>query len=328
MLHTLKNARLFSHIALAFAMSAGTAVAADYPDHPVSMIIPFTAGGPTDNVARSLGEAMQKSLGQTVVIENKAGAGGTIGTTQVANAKPDGYDILLMHIGFSTAPSLYKRLGYDPEKSFRPVGLVVDVPMTLVARADFPANNMKELVEYLKANQDKVTLANAGVGAASHLCGTMLMDALGVKLLTVPYKGAGPAMNDLLGKQVDLLCDQTTNTTQYIKAKKVKAYAVTSLKRVPTLPDLPTMDESGYKGFQVGIWHGMWVPKNTPQPVVDKLVKALQAGLADQKFQERMAGLGAEVLTNDANPQALDAKVNQQVPQWAKLFKNAGISAQ
>ena len=238
MLHTLKNPRLFGSLALALAMSAGTAMAADYPDHPVSMIIPFTAGGPTDNVARSLGEAMQKSLGQTVVIENKAGAGGTIGTTQVANAKPDGYDVLLMHIGFSTAPSLYKRLGYDPEKSFRPVGLVVDVPMTLVARSDFPANNMKELVEYLKANQDKVTLANAGVGAASHLCGTMLMDALGVKLLTVPYKGAGPAMNDLLGKQVDLLCDQTTNTTQHIKAKTVKAYAITSAQRNAQLPDL------------------------------------------------------------------------------------------
>src|SRR5690606_13134097 len=169
---------------------------------------------------------------------------------------------------------------------------------------------------------------NAGIGAASHLCGTMLVDALGVDLLTVPYKGTAPAMNDLLGKQVDMLCDQTTNTSQYITSKKVKAYAVTSLKRVPTLPDLPTMDESGCKGFQVGIWHGMWVPKNTPQPVVDKLVKALQAGMADPKFKERMAGLGAEVLNEEANPAALEAKVKQQVPQWAELFKKSGIEAQ
>lgn len=328
MLHTLKNARLFGHIALAFAMTAGTAMAADYPDRPVSMIIPFTAGGPTDNVARSLGEAMQKSLGQTVVIENKAGAGGTIGTTQVANAKPDGYDVLLMHIGFSTAPSLYKRLGYDPEKSFRPVGLVVDVPMTLVARADFPANNMKELVEYLKTNQDKVTLANAGVGAASHLCGTMLMDALGVKLLTVPYKGAGPAMNDLLGKQVDLLCDQTTNTTQHIKAKTVKAYAITSEKRNAQLPDLPTMQEEGFKDFNVGIWHGMWVPAKTPDNVVAKLQSALKDGLASPKFKERMDALGATILTEQATPEALDAKVKEQIPVWAELFKKAGVKPQ
>ena len=327
-MHTLKNARLLTHIALAFAMSAGTAVAADYPERPVSMIIPFTAGGPTDNVARSLAEAMQSSLGQTVVVENKAGAGGTIGTTYVANAKPDGYNVLLMHIGFSTAPSLYKKLGYDPDKSFKPVGLVVDVPMTLVARSDFPANNMKELVEYLKANQDKVTLANAGVGAASHLCGTMLMDTLGVKLLTVPYKGAAPAMNDLLGKQVDLLCDQTTNTTQHIKAKTVKAYAITSDKRSSQLPDLPTMQEQGFKDFKVGIWHGMWVPAGTPDPVVKKLESSLQAGLASPKFKERMDALGATILADEANPAALDAKVKEQIPVWADLFKKAGVQPQ
>ncbi len=327
-MHTFKNARLLTHIALAFAMSAGTAIAADYPERPVSMIIPFTAGGPTDNVARSLAEAMQSSLGQTVVVENKAGAGGTIGTTYVANAKPDGYNVLLMHIGFSTAPSLYKKLGYDPDKSFKPVGLVVDVPMTLVARSDFPANNMKELVEYLKANQDKVTLANAGVGAASHLCGTMLMDTLGVKLLTVPYKGAAPAMNDLLGKQVDLLCDQTTNTTQHIKAKTVKAYAITSDKRSSQLPDLPTMQEQGFKDFKVGIWHGMWVPAGTPDTVVKKLESSLQAGMASPKFKERMDALGAAILTDEANPAALDAKVKEQIPVWADLFKKAGVQPQ
>jgi tripartite-type tricarboxylate transporter receptor subunit TctC len=200
--------------------------------------------------------------------------------------------------------------------------------MTIIARADFPANNIKELVEYLKANKDKVSLANAGIGAASHLCGTMFTQAIGVDLLTIPYKGTAPAMNDLLGKQVDILCDQTTNTTQQIKAGSVKAYAVTSKQRVPTLPDLPTMQESGFKDFEVGIWHGMWAPAGTPKPVVDKLVASLQAGLAAPDFQKRMADLGATVLTDEANPAALAKKVDQQVPQWAELFKKAGVAAQ
>ncbi|MYZ42956.1 tripartite tricarboxylate transporter substrate binding protein BugD [Schauerella aestuarii] len=314
-------------LATATLFAAGSAQA-EYPERPINMVVPFAAGGPTDSVARSLAEAMRPSLGQTVVVENKGGAGGTIGTSQVARSAPDGYSVLLMHVGFSTAPSLYKNPGYDALKGFEPIGLVVDVPMTIIAREDFPPNNVAELKDYVLKNKEKVSLANAGVGAASHLCGTMLMDALGTELLTIPYKGTAPAMNDLLGKQVDLMCDQTTNTTQQIDAKKVKAYAVTSLKRVPTLPDLPTMDESGFKGFQVGIWHGMWVPKGTPKPVVDKLVKSLQTGLADPKFQERMRLLGASVLTADANPQALTAKVTQQVPQWAELFKKANVQPQ
>ena len=314
-------------LATATLFAAGSAQA-EYPERPINMVVPFAAGGPTDSVARSLAEAMRPSLGQTVVVENKGGAGGTIGTSQVARSAPDGYSVLLMHVGFSTAPSLYKNPGYDALKGFEPIGLVVDVPMTIIAREDFPPNNVAELKDYILKNKEKVSLANAGVGAASHLCGTMLMDALGTELLTIPYKGTAPAMNDLLGKQVDMMCDQTTNTTQQIDGKKVKAYAVTSLKRVPTLPDLPTMDEAGFKGFQVGIWHGMWVPKGTPQPVVDKLVKSLQTGLADPKFQERMRLLGASVLTAEANPQALTAKVTQQVPQWAELFKKANVQPQ
>lgn len=320
--------RSLSALFAAGSMLAAGAALAEYPERAVNMVVPFAAGGPTDNVARSLAEAMRPTLGQTIVVENKGGAGGTIGTTQVARATADGYQILLMHAGFSTAPSLYKNPGYDPFTSFVPIGLVVDVPMTVIAREDFPANNIKELTEYVKKNHDKISLANAGIGAASHLCGVMLSEAFGVNLLTIPYKGTAPAMNDLLGKQVDLLCDQTTNTSQQIASGKVKAYAVTSLQRVPTLPNLPTMDESGFKGFEVGIWHGMWVPKNTPKEVQDKLIKALQAGLADPKFQERMKGLGATVLVNEANPQALDAKVKQQVPQWEKLFAKAGVEKQ
>lgn len=320
--------RRLAAVLAAVTLSAAGAAHAEYPDHVVNMVVPFAAGGPTDNVARSLAEAMRPSLGQSVIVENKGGAGGTIGTTFAARAPADGYTVLLMHVGFSTAPSLYKDPGYDPFKSFEPIGLVVDVPMTILARDNFPPNNIKELADYVKKNSDKITLANAGIGAASHLCSTMLNEAFGVQLLTVPYKGTAPAMNDLLGKQVDMLCDQTTNTTQQINAKKVKAYAVTSLKRVATLPDLPTMDESGYKGFEVGIWHGMWVAKGTPKPVVDKLVKALQAGVKDPKFQERMQTLGATVLVDEANPQALEAKVKQQVPQWAELFKKAKVEKQ
>lgn len=318
--------KLSSTLILGAALLGGTA-AAQYPSQTVNMVVPFSAGGPTDTVARSLAEAMRPTLGETVVVENKGGAGGTIGVSHVARAKPDGHTILLMHIGFSTAQSLYKNPGYSSD-SFEPIGLVVDVPMTIIARSDFPANNIKELVEYVKANPDKVSLANAGIGAASHLCGTMFSSAIGVELLTIPYKGTGPAMNDLLGKQVDILCDQTTNTSQHIKAGTVKAYAVTSKERVPTLSDLPTMQESGYDGFEVGIWHGLWAPKGTPQPALDKLQAALKAGLSDKAFADRMAGLGANVLLDRATPDALASHVDQQVPQWAELFKNAGIEAQ
>lgn len=309
-------------------LAAGAAQGAGYPDRSIAMVVPFSAGGPTDNAARSLAEAMRHSLGQTIIVENKGGAGGTIGTSLVARADPNGYTILLMHLGFTTAPSLYKKPGYDAKTSFEPIGMIIDVPMTIIARPDFPPNNIKELVDYLKTNKDKVSLANAGIGSAAHLCGTMLMDALGIDLLTVPYKGTGPAINDLLGKQVDVLCDQTTNTTQHIKAGTVKSYAVTSKTRVPTLPDLPTMQEAGFKDFEVGIWVGLWAPKGTPKPVVDRLVKALQSGLADPAFKSRMAAMGATVLPSEANPQALAKKVDQQVPQWAELFKKVGVQPQ
>lgn len=314
-------------LGLGIALSSAT-WANNYPSGPINMVVPFAAGGPTDNVARALGEAMRGELGQTVIIENRGGAGGTLGTSQIARAKPDGSNILLMHIGFSTAPSLYKNPGYDALEGMQPIGLVVDVPMTIIARSDFPPNTIEELVEYMKANKDSISLANAGIGAASHLCSTMLLNALGVDILTVPYNGTAPAMADLMGKQVDVLCDQTTNTTQHINGGSVKAYAVTSPTRVATLPNLPTMQEAGFDNFEVGIWHGMWAPKGTPEDVTKTLNKALQAGLKDPKFQERMAALGATVLIDDATPEALQAKVAQQVPQWAELFKQSGIEAQ
>lgn len=308
-------------------MLPGQAMAQNYPARPVTMIVPFAAGGPTDVVARSLAEAMRKHIGQTVVVENVGGAGGTIGTARVAKASPDGYTVLLMHIGFSTAPSLYRKLSYDAANDFQPIGLTVDVPMTMIARDNFPASNFAEFLTYVKANGSKLSMANAGIGSASHLCGLMFASTIGVDLQTIPYKGTAPAMNDLLGKQVDFMCDQTTNTTGQIKGGKVKAYAVSSKARVPSLPDLPTMDEAGLKNFEVGIWHGLWAPKGTPQAVTDKLQAALKAGLEDPSFKNRMTELGAIVLSDRATPDALATHVKSETAKWGAVIKKAGVYA-
>ena len=312
---------------LALAL-CGTASAQGYPSRPVNIVVPFTAGGPTDTVARNLGEAMRKSLGQPVIIENIGGAGGTVGTAKVANAPKDGYTLLLMHIGFSTAPSLYRKLGYNAETDFEPIGMVLDTPMTLIARSDFPPKDFKELLPYLRANKDKVSFANAGIGSASHLCGLLFMSAIQTELTTIPYKGTAPAMNDVLGKQVDLMCDQTTNTTQQIQAGKVKIYAVTSKGRLPGFPGVPTMQEGGLAGFEVGIWHGLWAPKGTPKPVIDRLVAVLQDGLKDPAFQERMGKLGAEIYSADrVTPAALAAHVKSEIAKWNAVISKAGIYA-
>src|SRR5690349_5663127 len=238
-------------ITAALLALAASAASAQYPTKPVTMMVPYAAGGPTDTVARVLGVAMGKSLGQTVIVENRPSNGGILAPEVVKNAKPDGYTILIHHVGMATIPSLYRQLRFNPLTDFDYIGLINEVPMTLIARANFPAGDFKEFLTYVKAHKDKVSYANAGIGAASHLCGMLFMSAIQTEMLTVPYKGTGPAMNDLLGGTVDFMCDQTTNTTSQIKAGKVKVYGVTSLKRVPSLPDLPTLDEQGLKGFEV-----------------------------------------------------------------------------
>ena len=310
-------------------MAALGASAQDYPTRTITVIVPFAAGGPTDSVARLIAQSMGKTLGQVLIVENAAGAGGTIGVEKVAKgAKPDGYTLLLMHIGISTSVSLYRNLRWDPQRDLDPIGLVTDVPMTMIARKDFPPKDMKELIGYVKANKDKVTYANAGVGAASHLCGMLFMTAIQTDLTTVPYKGTGPAMTDLIGGQVDFMCDQTTNTTPQIKGGKVKAYAVTTKKRVASLPDLPTMEEAGLKGFEVGIWHGLWAPHGTPKPALDKLVKALQAALKDPEVAARFAELGTEPEPqNRATPEALRAHLKSEIEKWSPLIKKAGVYA-
>ena len=314
--------------ALTFSLAVGIVAAQTYPAKPVTVVVPFTAGGPTDTVARSLGQAMTKPLGQTVVIENVGGAGGTVGATRVKNAAPDGYTLLLHHIGMSTAPALYRKLAYNPQTDFEMIGLIVDVPMTLIARSDFPAKDFREFVTYVKANKVKLNLANAGLGAASHLCGLMFQSAIEADVTTVPFKGTADAMNALLGKQVDFLCDQTTNTTGQIKAGAVKAYAVTSAKRVPTLPELPTMQEGGLKGFEVGIWHGVYAPKGTPKAALDKLVAAMQEASKDPGFRTRMSELGATVYPADQiTPAALASHLKSEIEKWGPVIKKAGTYA-
>jgi tripartite-type tricarboxylate transporter receptor subunit TctC len=324
----MKRNKLYGLFGICMAMACGAANADDYPTKSITMVIPFSAGGPTDTVGRLIAQPMGAFLKQQVVIENVGGAGGTLAAGKVARSAPDGYTIFLHHIGHSTAPSLYRKLAYNAIDDFEPIGLVTDVPMTIVARKDFPAKDVKELIAYVKANKDKVTYANAGLGSASHLCGMLFMTALQSDLTTVPYKGTGPAMNDLLGGQVDLMCDQTTNTTSQIKGGKIRAYAVTTKTRVESLPDLPTLHESGLTNFEVGVWHGIYAPKGTPKEAVDKLVKALAFALKDANVKQRFADLGTEpVSENEVAPIALRTKLKTEIDKWAPIIKRAGVYA-
>lgn len=304
------------------------ASAQKYPDRVITMVVPFTAGGPTDTVARLVAGPMTKALKQQVIVENVGGAGGTIAANRVAKATPDGYTILIHHIGMSTAPALYRKLPYNPLTDFEPIGLINEVPMTIVSRRDFPPKDLKDLIAYVKANKDKVTYANAGLGAASHLCGMLFMTTIQTDLTTVPYKGTADVIKDLLGGQVDFTCDQTTNTTSQIKADKVKVYGVTTKTRLASLPNIPTVDEAGLKGFEVSVWHGLYAPKGTPKPVIDTLTKALQVALKDATVKQRFADLGTEpVAEKRATPEALRAQLKAETDKWSPIIKKAGVYA-
>jgi tripartite-type tricarboxylate transporter receptor subunit TctC len=313
--------------ALASAVLATSALAA-YPEKPVTIVVPFAAGGPTDKVARDLGVVLSKHLNnQTVVVENVAGAGGTLGAAKVAKAAPDGYTVLLHHIGMATAPALYRKLAFNTLGDFEFLGMVNDVPMTIIGKPSLPANTMPELVKWLEANKGKINLANAGLGAASHLCGLLFQQSLKIDMTTVPYKGTGPALTDLMGGQVDIMCDQTTNTSAQIESGKVKGYAVSTTKRLttPALAKLPTLDESGMKGFNVTIWHGMYAPKGTPKPIADQLNAALRKALADPEFIKRQEALGAVVVTdNRLNPAEHRKFVEAEIAKWGPVIKAAG----
>jgi tripartite-type tricarboxylate transporter receptor subunit TctC len=296
-----------------------------YPSRTVTIIVPFAAGGPTDTVTRLVAEAMSRDLGQTVVVENAGGAGGTIGAQRVAQARPDGYTLLLHHIGMATTPTLYRRLAYDPVNGFETIGLVTEVPMTLVAKKDFPAANLREALAVIKREGDNLNYANAGIGAASHLCGLLLMKAAETQMTTVPFRGTGPAMQEILTGRIDLMCDQTTNTTEQIRSGALKVFAVTTESRVPSLPDVPTSAEAGMPGFQVTVWHGLYGPKGTPAPVVERLSKALQAALRDPKLVARFADLGTTPVAQDrATPAAHRAFWQADIAKWRPIIQAAG----
>lgn len=309
--------------ALAFAVPQ--AHGQDYPAQPITMMIPFSAGGPTDVIARLLAERMTTELGQQVLVSNVTGAGGTLASGQLAQAEPDGYTILLHHMGIATSATLYRDLPYDPETAFDYIGQVTTVPMLLVARPDFPADDFAAALKTVRENPESVLLANAGPGAVSHLCGMLFMQAVGVRMTTVPYPGTGPAMKDVLAGQVDLLCDQTTGATEYVKSGSVKAYAAATAERIPILPDLPTAREQGLPGFEVGVWHGIYVPAGTPEPVKETLVGALRSALQDEKVISRFAELGTQpVPLEDATPESLEQKYLSEIAFWRPLIEQAG----
>jgi len=314
-------------VALVAALSAVLAHADNYPSKPISIVVPFAAGGPTDRVARDLAEAMRKPLGDvSIVIENVLGAGSSIGSNKVAKAAPDGYTILLNHIAMASMPNLLRKMPFNVETDFEYLGMINDVPMTVIAKPTMPAKNFKEFRDWLNANKGKINLGNAGVGSASHLCGLMFQNALQIDMASIPYKGTAPAMTDLIGGQIDLMCDQTTNTTSQIEAKKVNAYGVTTSKRLttPALKDLPTLQESGLKGFEVTIWHGLYAPKGTPADVAAKINNALKVALKDPDFIKKQEALGAVIVTDKRVEPAEHKKfVAAEIAKWSPVIAAA-----
>ncbi|MBU3560263.1 Bug family tripartite tricarboxylate transporter substrate binding protein [Polynucleobacter hallstattensis] len=298
----------------------------DWPTKSISLVVPFAAGGPTDSIARLIAVPMGQSLGQTVVVENVPGAGGTIASTKVARAAPDGYTIYIHHMGMATAQALYDKLPYDPMTSFEYIGQVADVPMVLLGKKDLPANNFKELEAYIKANGSKVTMANAGPGAVSQLCGLLFQSRMGVRLTNIPYKGTGPALTDLLGGQVDLLCDQTTQTIPYIKDGRVKAFGTTTMKRLPAIPNVPTLNEQGLKGFEVKVWHGVYAPKGTPKPVLDKINAALKKALNTPDVKKRLDDANIDIVPMEkVSANGLKDHLDKEINVWGPVIRKANI---
>ena len=307
--------------ALAFQVAAQ-----DFPSKPVTMVMPYAPGGPGDVITRVFAAAMQKPLGQQIVVDNPAGASGSIGSARVARAKPDGYTLLMIHVSHATNQAMFKSLPYHPVDDFEPIGRATSGPMLIAARNGFPAKNLNEFVAYAKANAPKISLAHAGVGSASHLCGLMLMNALGVRFNEIPYKGTGPALNDLLGGQVDLLCDQTSGTVPSIKAGKIQAYAAAGRARIPSLPDMPAIAEAGVQGMEINISFGLYAPKGTPRPVLDKLSAALQAAVVDPEVRQRLEAMGISAVPVElARPEALRAHLKNEIDTLGGLLVKAGV---
>ncbi|MGE0578073.1 MAG: tripartite tricarboxylate transporter substrate-binding protein [Reyranella sp.] len=298
-----------------------------YPTKPISVIVPFSAGGPTDALARILGQRMGEILGQQIIIDNVAGAGGTIGVAKAARAAPDGYTLLFAHMGtLAVNIALYKSLPYDSQKDLEPVGLGGTNPMVLVAKKGLPAKDFAEFMAWVKANQKKAQYGMAGIGAASHLGGLMLNSMMKVDVLEIPYKGTGPALNDLVSGQFDYMVDQAVNVLPQIKAGNIKPLGVSTLKRLPQLPDVPTIDESGLKGYEVTIWNGFFAPKGTSKDVIAKLNQALLATLADEKIRVRLTELAVDLPSAaEGSPDALRNTLKASIDKWVPAVRAAGV---
>jgi tripartite-type tricarboxylate transporter receptor subunit TctC len=310
------------------AAVATVATAQDYPNKPIVIVVPAAAGGPTDTLTRVLASSMSNAMKNQFLIENAGGAGGIIGINKAAKARPDGYTLMLYHIGMSTAPALYRKLPYDTLADFDYIGQVADVPMTLIAKKATPSANFPEFLAYIKANRDKVTYANAGIGSASYLCGLLFMTSIDAQFTQVPYKGTGPAMNDLIGGQTDFMCDQTTNTVPQIKSGNVKVYAVTTATRLASLPDVPTLDEQGVKGFDLVVWNGLFAPRGTPKAALDRLLTVMQTAVQDPAFKSRLAELGAEpVPLSKATPESLRTLLKSEIDKWTPIIRKSGVYA-
>jgi tripartite-type tricarboxylate transporter receptor subunit TctC len=311
---------------LVLACAAGGALAQAWPARPITMVMPYAPGGPGDAITRVFAAAMQKTLGQQVVVDNPAGASGTIGTAKVARSAPDGYTLLMIHVSHATNLAMYKDLPYHPVNDFEPIGSATSGPMVIVARNEFPPKDLNEFVAYLKANPAKVSLAHAGVGSASHLCGLMMMNVLNVKLNEIPYKGTGPALTDLMGGQVDILCDQTSGTVPSVKGGKIKAYAAAGKARLRDLPAVPAIAEAGVQGFDINISFGLYAPKGTPRPVLEQLTAALQKSVADPDVRARLDAMGvAAVSVEQATPAALRAHLKSEIDTLGPLLVKAGV---
>ncbi len=319
---------MLSVLWLSYAL-LGNVAAQEFPSKPVILTVPFAAGGPADVIARVLAHGMSKVLDRQFVVENTTGAGGTIGTAKIAASAPDGYSLLLMHVTHAANVAFYPNLRYDPVKDFEPIGMVAESPMAFVARKDFPANNFREFVDYVKANKEKMTYGFAGVGSASHLCSLLFFDAIDTTISGAPYKGTAPALNDLMGGHLDFMCDQTLNVLQPAKTGLVKAYATTMPQRLKVTPDLPTASESGLPGFQMMVWYGMYAPRGTPKPIIEKLSTALQKALQDPEVKERLAQSGAETVAPErATPEVLRAYLSSEIERWVPIIKKAGVQSQ
>jgi len=304
--------------------AAPCAGAQDFPNKPITMVVPFAPGGPTDTVARVSAESLSRVLRQPVIVDNAAGAGGTIGTQRVVRARADGYTLLLNHLGLATAATLYRTLPYDTKADLTPIGMVSDVTMIIMGKPGLEPNTLAELIAWAKARGDKATFGNSGLGAASQLCGMLFMSAIGTKLTAVPYKGGGPVIQDLMGGQIDLACEQATTSAPLLQAKRVKGYAVTTSSRLPVLPDLPTAGEAGLKGFEISVWHGLFAPKGTPPQVIRALSTALGTALKDPGLVKRFADISTDATADRATPEVLQKTLHSEIDRWAPIIKAAG----